>query len=237
MPRPRFDKLEPERRSALLRIAAEEFAEHGYEAASYNRIIERAGVSKGAIYYYFDDKEDLYATVLRDALQRIIVETGDVGGATDAEGFWRAYEDWYQRSLQLFQDDPHAVGLSRSLVKALSRGAATGVLAELRAFAEGLLAEVVRQGQALGAIRTDLPFELLLAVLMALEEGVDLWLGDHIGDRSPTELARLATTLTELVRRVAEPAPRSPRSPRSTRSRPAKDAARSRTPRTKKGRS
>lgn len=232
MPRPRFDKLEPERRSALLRIAAEEFAEHGYEAASYNRIIERAGVSKGAIYYYFDDKEDLYATVLRDALQRIIVETGDVGGAADANGFWRAYEDWYQRSLQLFQDDPHAVGLSRSLVKALSRGAATGVLAELRAFAHGLLAEVVRQGQAVGAIRTDLPFELLLAVLMALEEGVDLWLGDHIGDRSAAELGRLATTLTELVRRVAEPPAR-----RSPRARPPKDAARSRTTRTKKGRS
>jgi AcrR family transcriptional regulator len=49
MPRPRFDHLEPERRRALLAVAAEEFAEHGYEASSFNRIIERSGLSKGAI--------------------------------------------------------------------------------------------------------------------------------------------------------------------------------------------
>ena len=33
---------------------------HGFENASLNRIIKKAGISKGAMYYYFDDKMDLY---------------------------------------------------------------------------------------------------------------------------------------------------------------------------------
>ncbi len=204
MPRPRFEKLEPERRAAILRVAAEEFAEHGYEASSFNRIIERSGVSKGAFYYYFDDKEDVYATVLRDAMQRLVLEAGDVGSAKNPTEFWREFEAWYVRSLRMFQDEPHAVGLARSLVKALARGAATGVLADLRAFARGFMETFIHQGQAVGAIRKDLPHDLLVAVVMALEEGIDLWLGERIGAMSEAEMASSASMLTRLYRRVVE---------------------------------
>lgn len=204
MPRPRFDKLDPDRKTAILRVAAEEFAEHGYEASSYNRIIERSGLSKGAIYYYFDDKEDLYATVLRDAMQRLVIDVGDMSGAHDATSFWTEFERWYVRSLEMFQAEPHAVGLARSLVKALSRGTATGVLAELRVFARGFLETFIEQGQGVGAIRRDLPHDLLVSVVMALEEGIDLWLGERIGAMSESEMIETASMLTRLYRRVVE---------------------------------
>ena len=42
----------------------EEFAERGVELASYNKIIERSGLSKGTVYYYFDNKDSLLETVL-----------------------------------------------------------------------------------------------------------------------------------------------------------------------------
>lgn len=204
MPRPRFEKLDPERRTAILRVAAEEFAEHGYEASSYNRIIERSGLSKGAIYYYFDDKEDLYATVLRDAMQRLVLDAGDVSGTRDPEEFWREFEVWYVRSLERFQEEPHAVGLARSLVKALSRGAASGVLAELRTFARAFMEAFLEHGQSIGAIRRDVPQDLLLAIVMALEEGIDLWLGERIGTMSESEITEAASMLTRLYRRVVE---------------------------------
>ena len=59
MPLPRFQNLDQLRKRAILTAAAEEFGERGFAAASYNRIIERAGISKGAMYYYFADKDDL----------------------------------------------------------------------------------------------------------------------------------------------------------------------------------
>ena len=82
MPRPRFERLDPERRGAVLDAAATEFAARGYDGASYNRIIERSGVSKGAMYYYFEDKADLYATVLGHALEGLGERIGDLDGET-----------------------------------------------------------------------------------------------------------------------------------------------------------
>ena len=60
MPRPRFQKLAEEKRHHLLETAAKAFAAHGYEGASLNQILEQAGISKGATYYYFDDKARKY---------------------------------------------------------------------------------------------------------------------------------------------------------------------------------
>ena len=56
MPRPRIARLAEDKRTRILEAAAKEFAAAGYENASLNRILEHAGLSKGAAYYYFDDK-------------------------------------------------------------------------------------------------------------------------------------------------------------------------------------
>lgn len=216
MPRARFQNLDPARRAAILRSAAEEFADHGFEGASYNRIIERSGLSKGAMYYYFDDKEDLYVTTLSDALTRLMTAAGTLAGATTAAAFWRAAEAWSRRSIQLFQEDPAAIGLARSLQKSLARGTGSGALASLRRLAQSFMEAFVAQGQALGAVRDDLPDGLLIRILTSLEEAVDLWLADHLGARSSAELDGLAKTITGLYRRVVEPPPRA-RTPRTSR--------------------
>src|SRR5260221_4229559 len=206
MPRPRFEKLDAIRRAAILSSAAEEFAEHGFEAASYNRIIERSGISKGAMYYYFDDKEDLFVTTLTDAVRRLVVEVGNVEAATTKEAFWEEVEAWYRRSLQLFQADPAAMGLVRSLMKSVKRGSGITALSELRRFGRRFMDEFIQRGQALGAIRSDLPEGLLTRVLMSLEEATNLWLADNLEELGAVQMDDLSRTMTALYRRVAAPA-------------------------------
>lgn len=43
----------------LLAVAAELFAEKGFDATSVQEVVERAQVTKGALYHYFDSKQDL----------------------------------------------------------------------------------------------------------------------------------------------------------------------------------
>lgn len=205
MPRPRFEKLDPARRAAILAVASEEFALHGYEGASYNRIIERSGLSKGALYYYFDDKEDLYVTVLRDALRRLVFEVADLGAACDAAAFWREFEAWYGRSLRLFQQDPSAVGLARSLANVAARGTAGGVMADVRRITRGWVDEFIGQGQALGVVRRDLPTDLLASALAGLDEGINLWLAERVGDMSEAEIDTTAAALTRFYRQAVAP--------------------------------
>jgi AcrR family transcriptional regulator len=50
-------------RSALLASARRLFTEHGYAATSTNEIVERAGVTRGALYHHFPAKYDLFRAV------------------------------------------------------------------------------------------------------------------------------------------------------------------------------
>src|SRR5271168_4438230 len=53
--------------AAILRAAAQEFAEHGIAGARTDAIAHEAKVNKALIYYYFKDKETLHGAVLDDA--------------------------------------------------------------------------------------------------------------------------------------------------------------------------
>ncbi len=50
----------------LLQVGREVFAEQGYAGASTEEIVRRAGVTRGALYHHFADKQALFAAVLAD---------------------------------------------------------------------------------------------------------------------------------------------------------------------------
>jgi TetR/AcrR family transcriptional regulator len=60
MPKQTFFNLPDDKRRLIEQIAADEFAEHGYEAASISQMVSRAGIAKGSFYQYFEDKQDLF---------------------------------------------------------------------------------------------------------------------------------------------------------------------------------
>jgi AcrR family transcriptional regulator len=65
MPKPTFFNLPEEKRQAILDIAIDEFAEHDYKNASLSNIVARAGIAKGSLYQYFEDKRELYFYLLQ----------------------------------------------------------------------------------------------------------------------------------------------------------------------------
>jgi len=63
MPKSTFSIISEEKRNRIYDAAAIEFAREGYEKANIKSIADRAGVSKGSLYDYFDSKEELYLDV------------------------------------------------------------------------------------------------------------------------------------------------------------------------------
>jgi TetR/AcrR family transcriptional regulator len=70
---------EPEKtRAAILKAALEEFSHEGVAGARTDEIARRAGVNKALIYYYFKDKEGLYAAALEQVFSGLHQKVGAV---------------------------------------------------------------------------------------------------------------------------------------------------------------
>lgn len=65
-------------RSAILESALELFYERGYDAVGVQEIVERAGVTKPTLYYYFGSKRGLLENLIRVNYQRLEERIRDV---------------------------------------------------------------------------------------------------------------------------------------------------------------
>jgi AcrR family transcriptional regulator len=65
---PKFQRRAEDRPREICAAALEVFAEKGFAAAKLDEIARRAGVSKGTLYLYFEDKEQLFRAVVRNTV-------------------------------------------------------------------------------------------------------------------------------------------------------------------------
>ncbi|HEU5486759.1 MAG TPA: TetR/AcrR family transcriptional regulator [Microlunatus sp.] len=208
MPRPRFGKLPEDQQRTILRVALAEFARYGYAGASLNRIIEAAGISKGSLYYYFDGKEDLYAHVARCELTALIEREGpfEVPDTPDPEAYWSVLSNHYLRLMRALLADAVLAGLVRGWIADPGDPALAGVGRDLERTGLPWFTSVLSTGQRIGAVRTDLPQELLLAVVFAMGQAIDVWLTGAAADSdSDRSIDDLVPALLGLIRRALQP--------------------------------
>lgn len=67
-PAPKFRRRKDARPAEIIAAALAVFAEKGFAAARLDEIAARAGVSKGAVYLYFETKEDIFRAVVERAI-------------------------------------------------------------------------------------------------------------------------------------------------------------------------
>ena len=78
-----------------------EFAEYGYENSSTNRIVKKAGISKGSLFKYFPTKEDFYFYVLDEITAELNFSLEEKINILSADLFQRIVEysvlefSWY----------------------------------------------------------------------------------------------------------------------------------------------
>jgi AcrR family transcriptional regulator len=171
VPRARFLNLPAKDRAKLLAVATTQFARRGFDGASLNAILAAAGLSKGAYYYYFDDKEDLFATVIESALDTVLAHIARPSlTALTREQFWPQAEavvaQWaeaWEASSELFQVVIHvseAMRRSPRFEAIMARG-------------RELYRPVIEAGRRLGCIRTDLTTDQLVRLFEANDQALD----------------------------------------------------------------
>lgn len=176
-PRERLQALPQARQAQLLDPAEQEFAEHGYEQASINRILKLAGMSKGQAYHYIAGKADLYYAVMVRAMARLTAQLNPQAVMmAEPDQFWEALSALFARvSTCLIQDERLAALARRCYDSPQSISALKPLLDALFQQLEHLL----RRGQIIGVIRQDLPLSLLAPMVFAMAREADQWFAQH----------------------------------------------------------
>lgn len=65
---PKWRRRAEARPAEIVQAAYDVFSEKGFAAAKLDEIARRAGVSKGALYLYFDNKQQIFEAVVKDAV-------------------------------------------------------------------------------------------------------------------------------------------------------------------------
>jgi AcrR family transcriptional regulator len=205
----RRERLDDTKWARLVNAAIAEFAEHGFKSASYNRIIERSGLSKGTVYYYFDNKNSLLATILDDLCGRFLDSVGDLELPAVKEEYWDAVWEYHKRVIHYFSGNLPIWRVMRQLSEEGAEPLEASHERTLHVI-DGLLA----RGQELGTVRNDLPLETIQRLLHAVSKVImsAAILGDPEAapDEDRARVDRFIFIMHDLGRRMLTPAADAP---------------------------
>jgi AcrR family transcriptional regulator len=98
--KPRWERRKDARPQELLSAALDLFVERGYATTRLEDVAAKAGVSKGTLYLYFTNKEELFKAVVRENLFPVLSEAEDaIDGYTgdSATLFTEFMLGWWER--------------------------------------------------------------------------------------------------------------------------------------------
>lgn len=159
------DERRIERREQILAAARRCFAGHGYEGATVVRLEKATGLSRGAIFNYFDSKEDLFLELAARDNERLVqlwIEKG-----------------WESTLREVVHEDPDWIGVYMEMGRKIRTDPDFRRRYEARtqeSLAPPLL-EHVRAEQERGALRTDAPPEQIAGFIGLVANGVAVQLG------------------------------------------------------------
>lgn len=98
--KPRWERRKDARPKELLAAALDLFVERGFASTRLEDVAKRAGVSKGTLYLYFTNKEELFKEVVRDSIVPFIGAAEDSIAGFDghsADLLRSVITEWWQR--------------------------------------------------------------------------------------------------------------------------------------------
>ncbi len=178
-------------KDAVRRAAVELFARQGYATTSVQRIVDAAGVTKGAMYHYFRSKDDLLfgiyehlLTLQGEHLAAIVARNGST-----TETLRAACVDVIETSIEFLDEgtvffrSAHMLPVEKQLE-----------VKHRRRLYHDRFAALVEEGQRAGVYRTDIPRAVLVANFFSDLHYLPQW---NSAD-GPEEGGLIAVQLTDL---------------------------------------
>lgn len=176
-----------ERPHEILEAAFTEFSRNGYATTTLDQIAERAGVTKGTIYVYFENKEHLFISMVRELMKATldtVQEMYERHEGSTAELLRAQFSFIYENIVE----DRRRREVVRMLIAEASRfpALADRYHEEIHRPCMEMLQQAIKRGMDRGEIRRSAVTECPLVIIAPIAL-VDLWMM-MFDDRHPLDL-------------------------------------------------
>ncbi|MDF2519606.1 MAG: TetR family transcriptional regulator [Clostridia bacterium] len=117
MPKQTFFNLPEEKREKLIDVATDEFAKNSFNSASITKIVEKAGIAKGSLYQYFEDKKDLYKYILELSANKKKEYLIEWMNRLQHLSFIEMIRELYVKGVAFAADNPRLAGIANNFMK------------------------------------------------------------------------------------------------------------------------
>ena len=180
-------------RQRIIREAASEFARLGFEQANINTIAEQAGIGKGTIYLYFENKRELFLAMLRQIAQ---AQLTSIRAALAADGsLQERLERLFLAFARLAHEESDSFNVYMSALYGVNRAFKEEATRLLRDYV-AVIALVLEESMARGEIQRVEPDAVALMILSLTEAYV---LSAGVLGQSQAQIARQARNVARLV--------------------------------------
>lgn len=176
----------------IMQRALDLFVTNGYRATTVDMISTRAKLTKGAIYFHFESKEEILSRLL-DAAEAIVVEPIISQAKAEIPALDKLVSFLHQQSNVALSHPQHLLLLI--LMSVEFYGTKTEVEVRVRSIYLRLYKYIegfIRQGQKEGTIRSDMNSRELTAVVMAEHDGTLIEWYRRPGELDGKMLARVS---------------------------------------------
>ncbi|MEL7610290.1 MAG: TetR/AcrR family transcriptional regulator [Bacillota bacterium] len=160
MPKDTFFNLSDEKREKVMRAAVSEFLKHGFEKGNVGAISKNAGIAKGSLYQYFENKKELFLYTVQWSSEFFIRKYDS--RLLDFDLFDYAYMNFRQMYEQVMAEKELALFLQNVILGKYTVD--DSVRAMLKAADEFVL-RLIAKGKENGQIRKDIDDDLLALFL------------------------------------------------------------------------
>ena len=193
MPKIVDEQMREATRQRIMRVAASEFARLGFDQANINVIAEQAGIGKGTIYLYFENKRDLFLEMLRYIAQAQLVV---IRTALAPEGtLQQRLERLFRAFAHLAEEESDNFNVYMSALYGVNRAFQAEATKLLRDYV-AVIALTLDQSQARGEIRIHKVEATALMVLSLTESYV---LSARVLGQSEREIVQQAGNVAQLI--------------------------------------
>ncbi len=211
MPTETWRNLPADKRDRITAAAMAEFGAKGFSAGSLNVVAREAGIAKGSLFQYFDDKLDLFAAVCDAGSTRIAQAT--IGVVDPDRPVFEILRQTIAEWLRYFRANPPERRMAFAAANEIDPAARVAVRSVANTYYDTALRPVIERAMAKGELRAGTDVDLVVSMVALTLRHLNSAPFDPVGDPAyrfhelpDAEVDRIARGYVDALERAFGPA-------------------------------